>query len=126
MEKILSSPATLAFLGDAYFGLLVRSRLSLVERPVGELHSMSVKLVNASAQAKGAQAIMDMLTDDELSVFKRGRNAHQKHTPKNSSVAEYHAATGLEALFGYLKLSNNTDRAEQLFDVIWSTVYKND
>lgn len=123
MDKVLSSPQTLAFLGDAYFGLLVRSRLALVERPVGELHAMSVKLVNATAQAKGAVAIMDMLTEHELSVFKRGRNAHQKHTPKNSSVAEYHAATGLEALFGYLKLANNTERAEQLFDVIWSTVY---
>ena len=126
MEKILSSPATLAFLGDAYFGLLVRSRLALVERPVGELHSMSVRLVNATAQAKGAEAIMDMLTENELSVFKRGRNAHQKHTPKNSSGAEYHAATGLEALFGYLKLSDNISRAEQLFDVIWSTVYCDD
>ena len=123
MDKVLSSPQTLAFLGDAYFGLLVRSRLALVERPVGELHAMSVKLVNANAQAKGMEAIMDMLTDAELSVFKRGRNAHQKHTPKNSSVAQYHAATGLEALFGYLKLSGNTERAEQLFDVIWSTVY---
>ncbi len=126
MDKVLSSPQTLAFLGDAYFGLLVRSRLALVERPVGELHAMSVKLVNANAQAKGMEAIMDMLTDAELSVFKRGRNAHQKHTPKNSSVAQYHAATGLEALFGYLKLSGNTERAEQLFDVIWSTVYKDD
>ncbi len=123
MDKVLSSPQTLAFVGDAYFGLLVRLRLAKVERPVGELHAMSVKLVNANAQAKGVEAIMDMLTEEELSVYKRGRNAHQKHTPKNSSVAEYHAATGLEALFGYLKLSNNSKRAEQLFDVIWGTVY---
>lgn len=123
MDKVLSSPQTLAFVGDAYFGLLVRLRLAKVERPVGELHAMSVKLVNANAQAKGVEAIMDMLTEEELSVYKRGRNAHQKHTPKNSSVAEYHAATGLEALFGYLKLNGNSERAEQLFDVIWGTVY---
>ena len=123
MDKVLSSPQTLAFVGDAYFGLLVRLRLAKVERPIGELHSMSVKLVNATAQAAGAAAIMDMLTDEELSAFKRGRNAHQKHTPKNSSVAEYHAATGLEALFGYLKLKGELERAEQLFDVIWGTVY---
>lgn len=123
MDKVLSSPQTLAFVGDAYFGLLVRLRLAKVERPVGELHAMSVKLVNANAQAKGVEAIMDMLTEEELSVYKRGRNAHQKHTPKNSSVAEYHAATGLEALFGYLKLNGTPERAEQLFDVIWGTVY---
>lgn len=123
MDKILSSPQTLAFVGDAYFGLLVRLRLSQVERPIGELHSMSVKLVNATAQAKGVEAIMPLLTEEELGVYKRGRNAHQKHTPKNSSVAEYHAATGLEALFGYLKLVNKLERAEQLFDVIWGTVY---
>ncbi len=126
MDKILSSPQTLAFVGDAYFGLLVRLRLAKVERPIGELHAMSVKLVNATAQAKGAAAIMDMLTEEELSAFKRGRNAHQKHTPKNSSVAEYHAATGLEALFGYLKLNDNHQRAEQLFDIIWGTVYSDD
>ena len=123
MDKVLSSPQTLAFVGDAYFGLLVRLRLAKVERPIGELHSMSVKLVNATAQAAGAAAIMDMLTDEELSAFKRGRNAHQK---QNSSVAEYHAATGLEALFGYLKLKGELERAEQLFDVIWGTVYKDE
>lgn len=126
MDKVLSSPQTLAFVGDAYFGLLVRLRLAQVQRPVGELHAMSVKLVNANAQAKGAEAIMDMLTDEELSVYKRGRNAHQKHTPKNSTVAEYHAATGLEALFGYLKLKGNLERAEQLFDIIWGTVYSDE
>lgn len=126
MAKNLSSPATLAFVGDAYFGLLVRCRLSEVERPIGELHSLSVKLVNASAQAKGVTAIENLLTEDEMAVFKRGRNAHQKHTPKNSTVAEYHAASGLETLFGYLKLTEQTARAEALFDIIWSAVFLNE
>lgn len=123
-EKVLSSPSTLAFVGDAYFGLLVRARLAEVERPVGELHSLSLKMVSATAQAAGFAAIEGMLNDGELSVFKRGRNMHTRHTPKSSSVAEYHAATGLECLFGYLYLSGESARAEQLFDAVWNVVFK--
>ena len=119
MDKVLSSPSTLAFIGDAYFGLLTRLKLAETERPIGELHSLSVKIVNASAQAKGFKIIESMLTEEELSFFKRGRNSHTKNTPKNSSVAEYHTATGLECLFGYLKLSGREERAEELFDIIW-------
>ena len=122
MSKILSGPATLAFVGDAYFGLLVRLKLAETERPIGELHSLSVKLVNANAQALGVAEIEPLLTDEELSVFKRGRNLHTKNTPKNSTVAQYHAATGLECLFGYLKLSGNTERAEELFGIIWQVL----
>ncbi len=78
----MSSASTLAFVGDAYFGLLVRARLAEVERPVGELHSMSLKVVSATAQAKGFQVIEGKLTEKELAVFKRGRNLHTKNTPK--------------------------------------------
>ena len=124
MEKILLSPSTLAFVGDAYFGLLTRCKLAEVERPIGELHSLSVKLVNANAQEKGFLAIKEMLTEEETAVFKRGRNSHTKNTPKNSSVAAYHTATGLEALFGYLKISNREERAKELFDVIWANVFE--
>ena len=80
----MSGPATLAFVGDAYFGLLVRLKLAEIERPIGELHSLSVKLVNANAQAVGASKIEPLLTEEELSVFKRGRNLHTKNTPKNA------------------------------------------
>ena len=124
MAKIQSGPATLSFVGDAYFGLLVRSRLAEVERPVGELHRLSVTVVNANAQALGFVAIEPLLSEEEMAVFKRGRNLHTNNTPKNSTVAEYHAATGLECLFGYLYLSKNTARAEELFDIIFKTVYK--
>ncbi len=123
MDKILLNASTLAFVGDAYFGLLTRIKLSEIERPIGELHSLSVKLVNANAQAEGFKAIEGMLSEKELAVFKRGRNSHTKNTPKNSSVAQYHAATGLETLFGFLKLSGAEKRAEELFDVIWETVF---
>ncbi len=112
------SPGTLAFVGDAYFGLLVRTRLAEVNRPSGELHSESVKLVKASAQAKGFEAIEEQLTEKELSIFKRGRNAHVNSVPKNASVRDYHIATGLETLFGYLHLSGEEPRAKELFEIM--------
>lgn len=124
MTKIQSSAGTLSFVGDAYFGLLVRGRLAEIERPLGELHRLSVTVVNASAQALGFAAVEPLLSEEEKAVFKRGRNLHTNNTPKNSTVAEYHTATGLECLFGYLYLSKNTERAEQLFDIIFKTVYK--
>lgn len=118
------SPGTLAFVGDAYFGLLVRTRLAEVNRPAGDLHSLSVRLVKASAQALGFEAIEGLLSEKEMSVFKRGRNAHVNSVPKNASVRDYHIATGVETLFGYLHLSNNTERAEELFNIIWNAVFE--
>lgn len=118
------SPGTLAFVGDAYFGLLVRTRLAEINRPAGELHSESVKLVKASAQAKGFEAVENMLSEKEMSVFKRGRNAHVHSVPKNASVRDYHIATGVESLFGYLHLTGEDKRAEEIFNVIWKTVFE--
>lgn len=123
MDVNTLSPGTLAFVGDAYFGLLVRTRLAEINRPSGELHTESVKLVKASAQAKGFEAIKEMLTEKEMSVFKRGRNAHVHSIPKNSSVRDYHIATGLETLFGYLHLSGENERAEEIFNIIWTAVF---
>lgn len=117
------SPGALAFVGDAYFGLLVRTRLAEVNRPAGDLHSLSLKLVKASEQAKGLEAIESMLTEKEMSVFKRGRNAHVNSVPKSASVRDYHIATGLETLFGYLHLANEQERAEELFDYLWEKVF---
>lgn len=115
----LLSPLTLAFVGDAVYDLLARQYLiSLAERPSGQLHDLKVDIVNANAQSKAMDLIIDSLSDDELMVYKRGRNAKSNNTPKNSSVAEYHAATGLEALFGYLYLDKKYDRMNELFDLI--------
>ena len=126
MEKPMQlNPATLAFMGDGVYGLLVREKLCEISRPSGELHSLSVKLVNATAQAKSIKLIEPMLTDSEMSVFKRGRNAHTSGTPKNSSSGEYHAATGLETLFGYLYLDGQIERMKELFEVIWSDFLDN-
>lgn len=117
----LLSPSVLAFVGDAVYGLYVRTYLSEVNRPSGELHKLSVKLVNATAQAEAFKLIEPNLTEKEISVFKRGRNFHTGNTPKNSTGGEYHTATGLEVLFGFLYLSNQNERAKELFNIIWQS-----
>jgi len=115
----LLSPSTLAFMGDAVYGIIVRSHLCQTNRPAGDLHKLSVKLVNANAQALAFKLIEPILTENEITIFKRGRNLHTSTTPKSSSLAQYHAATGLEALFGYLYLQEQTERINELFKVIW-------
>ncbi|MBE6733462.1 MAG: ribonuclease III [Ruminococcaceae bacterium] len=120
----LLSPSVLAFVGDAVYSLYVRTALADVNRPSGELHKLAVKLVNASAQAKAYTLISDKLTEKEDSVFKRGRNFHTHSKPSSASGGEYHTATGLESLFGYLYLSGQTERADELFSIIWQEFSK--
>ena len=113
------SPLTLAFIGDGVYDLMVRTYLaSCANRPVGELTKMKVSLVNCKAQADFAQKLMPLLTESELAVYKRGRNAHTANTPKNSSSADYHSATGFEALFGYLYISKEYERLSEIFNTI--------
>ena len=117
----LLSPLSLAFVGDAVFTLEVRKRIVLDKnRPVNDLHKQTVKYVSAASQAQAIKKLMPVLTEEEEAVFRRGRNAHTSHTPKNQSEGDYHYATGLEALFGYLYLTGANDRITQLFDLIWS------
>lgn len=118
----LLSPSVLAFVGDAVYGLYVRRHLAEVNRPSAELHRLSVEYVKAPAQAKAFKLIENELTENELSVFKRGRNFHTSSTPKNATNGEYHTATGLESLFGYLYLSGETARADKLFKIIWNNM----
>lgn len=113
------SPLTLAFVGDGVYDLLVREHLvRKANRPVGELNKIKVSLVNCKSQAEFAKQIIPSLTEKELSVYKRGRNAAPKCTPKNGNVADYHSATGLEALFGYLHLNGENERIAELFNII--------
>ncbi|MBR0540710.1 MAG: ribonuclease III [Clostridia bacterium] len=110
---------SLAFLGDAVYSLMVRERLvKNSSLAAGKLHRMSVDEVNAKAQSDGAKKLLPILNDEETDIFKRGRNAHPHHSPKNQSEGDYHYATGLEALFGYLYLEGKTDRLNELFDII--------
>lgn len=105
------SPLALAFVGDGVYGLMVREKLVCeANRPAGALHKLSVSLVRAEAQAAAAKRILPLLTEEELAVYRRGRNAHTARTG-----GEYHSATGLEALFGYIYLSGDIDRLRALF-----------
>ena len=115
----LLSPLTLAFVGDTVFDLLVRGNLVMqANRPVGKLHPLAATKVCAAAQTRDAHDIAPLLTGREADIYRRGRNAHTGRIPKSASSAEYHSATGLEALFGWLYLSGRDDRIEELFEHI--------
>ena len=117
----LLSPLDLAFLGDCVYELFVREKLvTEANRPNRDLHAAKVKLVNANAQEAAIKTLLPLLTEKEASVFRRGRNAHTNHTPKNMSSASYHAATGCETLFGYLYLSGELDRLREFFEIIYN------
>lgn len=113
------SPLTLAFVGDCVFELFVRERLVCQANcPVNSLHKNSVAQVCCQAQAQSMEKLMPVLTERELQIFKRGRNATTSHVPKNASSKDYHAATGFEAMFGYLYLNGELERLRELFSMI--------
>ena len=113
------SPLNLAFIGDCVYEMLVRETLvAAANRPVNDLHRESVKFVSAKAQTAAYDKIKDCLTEEETAVYKRGRNAKVGHNPKSASQGEYHIATGVEALFGYLYLTEQHDRIKELFKII--------
>lgn len=109
----------LAFIGDCVYELLVRGYvLSVDSGGVRRLHRRAVEYANAAFQARAADALQPLLTETELAVYRRGRNSHTTHTPKNKSEAQYHKATGFESLFGYLYLTGAHDRLKTLFDAV--------
>jgi len=109
----------LAHLGDAVFELMVRSWLCLGGKATNRgLHKAAVQYVSATAQAKLVRRVMACLTPEELDVFRRGRNANPHCIPHAASREEYAAATGLEALFGWLYLQGSNDRLNQLFETM--------
>lgn len=113
------SPITLAFVGDAVYSLIVREELVLTsDKPADRLHKLSAQRVSAVSQYKAIEAILENLSEEELAVFKRGRNAATKHTPKNAGSRDYHYATGFETLIGYLYLSRRVDRIKELYRLI--------
>ncbi len=121
------SPLNLAFVGDTVFDLLVRSELVCeANRPVNALHKSASSKVCAKAQAAAMNSIIPMLSEDELAVFKRGRNARTGGIPKNQSSADYHYATGLECLFGWLYLKGRTERIRELYSAISSAEVSGD
>lgn len=120
-KNINADPRTLnslalAFIGDTIFDLLTRGMiLAEGNAPVNTMHKKAKSIVNATSQSKMYAAIEDMLTEEELGVLKRGRNAKSHTSAKNQSIIDYRRATGIEALFGYLYLKGEFERIEQLY-----------
>ena len=109
----------LAHLGDAVYELLVRAWLSATGRVTAKgLHKAAVRYVAAPAQAEALRRILPHLKEEEQAVYRRGRNARVNTVPQSASLEEYHAATGLEALFGHLYLRGDLERINALFALI--------
>ena len=101
----------MAYIGDGVYELIIRSILvGKGNCPVNKLHRKSSSLVKASAQAELIYSIMEDLTEEEKTIYKRGRNAKSYTTAKNATMIDYRTATGLEALVGYLYLTEQMDR----------------
>ncbi len=110
------STASLAYLGDSVIEICVRERL--VREGLSSsatLNKSALEYVRASRQAQAMKNIAEHLTEEENAVFHRGRNIGHTNTPKSATVAEYRAATGMEALFGYLYLAGKKERIDELF-----------
>ena len=119
-EELLNmSSLGLAHLGDGVFELMVRAWLCLHGKvKVKDLHRATVGYVAAPAQAAAMERLLPLLTDEEADVYRRGRNTAPHSVPRAATRAQYQAATGLEALFGWLYLQGRTDRLNELFSAM--------
>lgn len=109
------SALTLAYIGDAVYDLIIRTVVvGRANRPVNELHRIVVKYVSANAQSRIVTVLMESFTEEEQSVYRRGKNSKPHTTAKNASVEDYLKATGFEAVIGYLYLTDRMDRALEL------------
>ena len=109
----------LAHMGDCVFESLCRAYLcARGEKTVDRLHRDTIQMVKATSQAKFADKLLPMLTEEELAWYRRGKNAHVHAVPRSATPAEYAKATGLEALFGALYLAGRTERLNQLFKAV--------
>ena len=124
-ENYELSALAFAHVGDAVFELMVRTWICMRGASTAkQIHGKTIAYVSAKAQAVAAERIMPILSDEEIAVFKRGRNAHVNSIPRGSTHEEYHTATGIETLFGYLYLNGSTSRLDELFEmVIRDSVY---
>ena len=117
-EAFMQNPLQLAYIGDAVWDMLVRYDQMIKKLNLRHLHQECISRVNARAQANALSCMIPDLTERELEVVRRGRNAHVHHpVPRNQTPADYAAATGLEALMGYLYLSGQTDRLLALYQL---------
>lgn len=113
------SGLTLAYLGDAIFEVKVREHLlNKGFQKVDNLHKEAIKYTSATGQAKAFDAIENVLSEEEISVFKRGRNANTDRKARNADLATYKKATGFEAIIGYLHISEMYERLDYLLEQI--------
>lgn len=113
------SPLSLAFLGDSVYDTYVREYLlKKANMPAAKLHSAKIRLVCAEFQSGIFEMFLDKLTDHELSVMKRGRNATGNTVPKHADAAQYRRATAVECLFGYLYITGQLARLDELFELV--------
>lgn len=111
------NPVVLAFVGDAVYSLFVREKLTFdFDCKSGELNKLATSVVRATSQAQFVKSIIPLFNQEELAVFKRGRNAKKTTRSKSASVSEYNASTGFEAVLGYLYLTGETDRLNYLLN----------
>lgn len=110
------SSLALAYIGDACFEILVRSEILDVRKNPNKLHRESIRFVRAKSQRELIEKVEDKLTEEEMKIFKRGRNAKSHTVPKNADPIDYRMATGLEALFGYLYLLKRYNRIREIFE----------
>ena len=111
------NPIVLAFVGDAVYSLFVREKLTFeFDYKSGELNKLAIAKVNAVAQAEFLKQILSKLTEDEMTIFKRARNAKKLTRAKHASVADYNIATGFEAVLGYLYLTGQKERLNFLLN----------
>ena len=109
------SPLTLAYIGDAVYDLIIRTVVvERANRPANELHRITVRYVSAEAQSRIVETLMDSFTEEELSVYRRGRNSKPHTLSKNASPSDYLKATGFEAVLGYLYLQDKMERVLEL------------
>lgn len=113
----------LAYIGDGVLELLVRENLiSSGETNTGKLSAMAQKIVCATAQSEMVEKLLPLLTEEEEAAYKLGRNHKVGGKPKKATVVEYHRATGMEAVFGYLYLEGRNDRIRELFDALYTNI----
>ena len=109
----------LAHMGDCVYEILCRAYLCAHgDRTVERLHKDTIQMVKATSQAKFVDKMLPLLTEEEMAYYRRGKNSHVHAVPKSATPAEYAKATGLEALFGYLFLSGQKERANELFNLV--------
>ena len=114
----VKNPQVLAFIGDAVYSLYVRNLIAINnDGKSGELHKLSTKYVKAKSQSETIEKLLPLFTETEMEVFKRGRNYKTQSVAKNSSVQEYHRATGFEAVLGYLYLSGQIERLNEFLRI---------